>query len=242
MKKLILSFALLAFTAQVTQAQWGNRKVEGNGNMTTVSRSVGDYDRISLEGFMDVELVKGNEGSLKIEAEENLQEYIITEVNDGQLEISVKRGTNLEPSRNRNIKVTVPFENLEEVNLTGSGDIYSSEVITAENFETSLTGSGDIKLPVKAKNARATITGSGDIELKGSANDFTCKVTGSGDISAFDFQCERVQATVIGSGDIKVYATEELQANIPGAGDIEYRGNPKKEDFKTLGAGSISKK
>ena len=242
MKKLILSLVFLAFTAQATQAQWGNRKVEGNGKMTTVFRSVSEYNGVSLEGFMDVELVRGNEGSLKVEAEENLQEYIITEVNNGQLEISVQRGTNLKPSQNRSIKVTVPFEDLEEVKLTGSGDIYSSAVINAENFETSLTGSGDIKLPVKAKNARANITGSGDIELEGSANDFVCKVTGSGDISAFNFECERVKATIIGSGDIQVYATEELQANIPGAGDIEYRGNPKKEDFKTLGVGSISKK
>lgn len=241
MKKLILSLTLLAFTAQTTQAQWSNRKVEGNGKMTTQSRTVPDYDEVSLEGFMDVELVSGTEGALKVEAEENLHEYIVTEVNDGQLEISVKRGINLELSDNATIKVIVPFKDLEQVSLTGSGDIYSSEVIKTENFTTSLTGSGDIKLPLMVKNAKATVTGSGDIELTGSATDFACKVTGSGDINAFDLKCEHVLATVVGSGDIKVYATEALQANIPGAGDIQYRGNPKKEDFKTIGVGTISK-
>ncbi len=244
MKKIIstLFVSLLCITA--TQAQWwqGTEEVKGNGNMTTQTRTVSDYDAVSLIGSMDVELVKGREGSLKIEAEENLQQHITTEVSGGRLKISVEKGYSLEPSRNHSIKVTVPVTDLEEVSLTGSGDIVSNEMITSDNFAIKITGSGNVRLPLKARNTSASITGSGDIDLAGSSTDFDCKVTGSGDISAFDFECENVQATVTGSGDIQVYASESLRASVPGSGDIEYRGNPKKEDFKTFGVGSVSKR
>lgn len=243
MKKSIFIFLAAILSTYGSQAQWwqGQKTIEGNGKMTSANRSTSNYDALDLTGSMDVQLVSGTEGNLRIEAEENLLEYIVTDVEGGKLRISTKKGYNLEPSRNKEIKIIVPFRDLSEVSLTGSGDIFSSEVITADNFETTITGSGDIKLPVRAKNAGASITGSGDIELSGSGNDFNCKVTGSGDIQAFDFKCERVDAVVIGSGDIHVFATEELRAKIPGAGDIVYKGNPQKEDFKTLGVGSISK-
>ncbi|GAB2772345.1 head GIN domain-containing protein [Salinimicrobium soli] len=244
MKKSILLLALLAFSYNSANAQWwqGNKEIDGNGKMTKETRNVGSYDEVSLLGSMDVELVAGKEGRLEIEAEENLLEYIVTEVKGDQLKISTKKGYNLDPSRNMKLKVTVPVEEISSVSLVGSGDIYSTRTLKAENFEASLTGSGNIKLPVEAANARANVTGSGDIELKGSATDFQCNVTGSGDIAAFEFKCQNVKATLIGSGDIQVYASEVLKATIPGAGDIEYKGNPKKEDFKTMGIGSISKR
>lgn len=244
MKKLISTLIVGLLCVTVTNAQWwqGTKKIEGNGNMLTKSRSIADYDAISLIGSMDVELVKGTEGNLKVEAEENLQQYITTEVSDGRLKISTEKGYSLEPSRNKSIKITVPVSDLEEVSVTGSGDIVSNQMITAEDFAVKITGSGNVKLPLQARNTSASITGSGDIELEGSSVDFDCKVTGSGDISAFDFKCENVQATVTGSGDIKVYATESLKASVPGSGDIEYRGNPKKEDFKSFGTGSVTKR
>lgn len=244
MKKLFLTLAVVALSIQSTQAQWwkGSKEIEGNGKMTTESRSVSEYDQVALLGSMKVQLVAGKEGKLKVEAEENLMEYILTEVEGDKLKIYVEEGYSLDPSRNMDIKVTVPFESLDAVILTGSGDIFSSDEIKAENFDIKITGSGDIKLPLTVKNASASITGSGDIELRGSAKDFDCKVTGSGDISAFDFKSETVSATVTGSGDIQVYASEEIKAKIPGSGDIEYKGNPKKEDFRTMGSGEVTKK
>lgn len=243
MKKLLFTI-VIALSFQTTQAQWwaGSKEIEGNGNMSTQTRSVSNYDEVALLGSMDVKLVSGREGKIKVEAEENLMEYILTEVEGDQLKISVQKGYSLDPSRNMNIRITVPFETLDGVTLTGSGDISSTDEIKSENFEIKMTGSGDIKLSVAAKNTRAGITGSGDITLRGTTNDFECKVTGSGDISAFDFKAERVNATVTGSGDIQVYASEEIRAKVPGSGDIEYKGNPKKEDFRTMGSGDITKK
>lgn len=243
MKKFIATLFIGLLCITTTQAQWwqGTKKVDGNGKMVTNTRSVSDYNSVALTGSMDVILVKGREGNLKVEAEENLQQHIITEVNGGSLKISVEKGYSLNPSRNHDITITVPFTDIEGVSLTGSGDIRSSDVVKAENFRINITGSGNVRLPLEARNTSASITGSGDLDLSGSSVDFDCKVTGSGDISAFDFRCKNVSAMVTGSGDIQVHASESLKASTPGSGDIEYRGNPKKEDFRTMGSGSITK-
>ena len=106
-------------------AQWfGGKTIKGNGKMTTENRNTSSYEGVSLVGSMDVELVAGKEGKLTIEAESNLIEYITTTVENGKLKISVEKGVSLDPSNNKKIKVTVPFEEIEEVTLTGSGDIW----------------------------------------------------------------------------------------------------------------------
>ena len=243
MKRQFLTLLLVAFSLQAAHAQWwtGSKKVNGNGDLTTETRSVGSYDQVALEGNMDVQLVAGSEGNLSIQAESNLMEYILTEVSGGRLKISVERGINLNPSRNRGIKVIVPFESLDGVSLTGSGDLYTSDRIRARDFEIRLTGSGDMLLELESGYVDAKLTGSGDISLKGKAENFSCTVTGSGDFDAYDLEAETADARVLGSGDIQLHASRELKASVSGSGDIRYRGNPEREDFKTHGSGSVSK-
>ncbi|MDT0685805.1 head GIN domain-containing protein [Autumnicola psychrophila] len=239
----IAILVLIALTLSFTSANaqwWGNDKIKGNGKVVTDNRSTPDYDEVQLVGFMNVELVAGTEGRLKVEAESNLQEYIITEVSGGILKISVEKGVQIDPSRGNEIKITVPFEDLEGVSLTGSGDIWTRDKIKASNFSSSVTGSGDMNLDLNVENLEGAITGSGDVNFKGTANTFKCKVTGSGDFEAYDLKARFVEATVSGSGDVMVNVSEKLTARVSGSGDISYKGNPEKEDFKTSGSGSVS--
>ncbi|MCF4102813.1 DUF2807 domain-containing protein [Gillisia sp. M10.2A] len=243
MKKLLLLASLIVLSTNISCAQgWRNSKrITGNKDLTSTTRSVGEYNAVSVYGPMDVELVAGNEGTLKIEAESNLIEYITTQVEGGNLKIAIERGVNLQASRNMSIKITVPFKDIEAVRLTGSGDIWNTDVIKSQEFQVEVTGSGDITLDLKADTVIGGITGSGDITFKGDTNRLKCSVKGSGDFKAFNLNANDVKASVTGSGDIEIMATQELKASVSGSGDITYKGNPEKQDFKTSGSGSVSK-
>lgn len=243
MKKIIPILSIVLLYATTANAQWwgSSEKIKGNNEMTQQTRSVGDYDQISVSGMMEVELVSGQEGKIQVEAESNLMEYIETEVNNGHLKISVKKGVNLQPSNNNKIKLVVPFEDINKVALTGSGEIFNSNEIKSRDFEVSLTGSGNINLLLVSQNLEGKLTGSGDVNLRGKAENFDVRVTGSGDFKAFDLRSRIVHAAVMGSGDIEVNPEEELNARITGSGDITYSGNPSKQDFKSTGSGSVSK-
>lgn len=242
MKNAIILFCLVLMGTTNMNAQWwGSKKVNGNGNMVSDTRKTSSYDKVALVGSIDVRIVEGKEGNLKVDAESNLQEYILTEVKDGTLKISVEKDVSLNPSRNMEITVTVPVEDIDALSVTGSGDVSNSGVLKADDLKISVTGSGDIMLNVAANELSGAITGSGDIKLSGNADEFSCKVTGSGDFMAYNLKAKNVEAGVSGSGDIQVSASESLKARVSGSGDISYRGNPEKQDFKTSGSGAISK-
>lgn len=240
MKKLItLSIILLASTQ--IQAQWWGKTVKGNGEITTETRTVGSYNAISVAGFFDVMLIAGEEGQLTIEGESNLLEFIETEVSGGTLKIKVENKQNLKTSWGKDIRIIVPFRDIERVSLSGSGEIMSNDLIKATTFEVSVSGSGDVTLEVEANRTQSRVTGSGDLSLKGFTRDHDLKVTGSGDIDAGRFIAENVDAQVTGSGDIRVACEKSIKARVTGSGDIEYVGNPTKQDTKVAGSGDISR-
>ncbi|WP_047414310.1 head GIN domain-containing protein [Cellulophaga sp. Hel_I_12] len=239
MKNLALAtLTLLLFTS--CSAQWGN-KIKGNGNITTIKRSVGNYDALDMTGFFDVEFIDGKEGAISLTGEENLLAYIVTEVKDGKLILKTKKGYNLQTSKRAGIKITVPVEEINAVYLSGSGDISSRTTLKSDSFSTTISGSGDITLDLLVLALKTTISGSGDIDVSGTAERFEVSISGSGDIDAFNLKAKEVSVQISGSGDVDVTATENFKARVSGSGDINYRGNPSKVDTKSSGSGSISK-
>ncbi|HEA21223.1 hypothetical protein LCGC14_0789430 [marine sediment metagenome] len=240
MKKVAVLSLVVLVTASCA-GQWG-KGVNGNGNSVSIERNVDEYDEISVSGWFDVDLVSGKEGALTIEGEENLLEYIITEVKNGKLVIKQEKGINLKPSISKQgIRITVPVESIEALNLSGSGDIVGKMTLKTSDFKTAMSGSGDITLDLETSSISASMSGSGDMNLSGTTTDFEAAISGSGDIKAYDLVADNVEATVSGSADIKVTANKMLKARVSGSGDISYRGNPTKVDTKTSGSGDISK-
>lgn len=216
-------------------------RIKGNGQLATKTVTTEDYEKVSVAGFFDVNLVSGNEGKITVEGESNLIEHLKIESVGGVLKIATQPGKKLSTTHGMGIKITVPFESISGVSLSGSGDVKGKSTIKAGTFETALTGSGDLTLDVEADTVEAAVTGSGDLVLKGKADTLRCDVTGSGDLNAYGLQSVKVQSQVTGSGDCKVFCTGELEGRVSGSGDIHYKGDPKKTDNKVSGSGSISK-
>ena len=237
-KKIILTSLILTLTFAVNAQNWfGSKKIKGNGNVVTVTRTTSDYDGVSVGGSFDVVLVKGKEGKITIEGEENIIPYIETEVSGNTLKIKYKKNTNIRTTRR--LTVTVPYQSIESVALGGSGKISSDTIIKTESFNVSLGGSGDINVKVNADTVKANIGGSGNINLEGKANNFKCSIAGSGSIKAYGLETVELKANVAGSGSIKATVKSKISAKLVGSGSVYYKGNPKHINSKSVGSGDI---
>lgn len=243
MKKSIQLLVCGAFLVTfLASAQWSsNDKKKGNGNVVTETRTTSDYDAIKISGSFDVDLVAGQEGKIILKGEENLLSAIKVEVEDNVLKVYVERNSNIRPSIGKKIQVTIPFDKISEVNLSGSGNIQSKNVIKNDKFLAKLSGSGNFNLAVDSNNLELNLSGSGNVRLKGNANNFTTKLSGSGDIDTTELQSKIVDVNVSGSGNSKINCKESLTARVSGSGNIKYTGNPEKRDVKVSGSGNISK-
>ena len=234
---IIKSFALVILMT-VASVQIQAQRVKGNGKIIEKTRQVGNFESLGVSGSFDVVLVKGQEGKIELSVEENLEPYLVTEVEGGTLKVRWKKGTNIRSTKNT--KVTVHFEEIGGVALAGSGDIISRDVLTTEKMKIALAGSGDIRLELNAGAVSSDVSGSGDIELNGTCKSFEAAVAGSGDIEGYELKAETADLKISGSGTIHANVEKEIVARISGSGNIRYKGNPKIEDIKVSGSGNVS--
>jgi hypothetical protein len=242
MKKLLKSvlYCSLLFTT-IANAQWYSKNsIKGNGKIITEKRVTADYDEIKIAGFFDVELVSGKEGNISIQGEENLLQYIKTETENGVLKVFTEKKSNI--STNKKILITIPFENINAVSLSGSGNLSTKTTIKTNKFKTNLAGSGDITLTVVAIEIEADLSGSGTLILKGNTDSLMTKLVGSGDVNTADLKSKNADVSVTGSGDVTLNCSNNLKARVSGSGDIYYTGNPKTKDANVNGSGDITQK
>lgn len=243
MKKTIQLFVLGALLISfIGSAQWSsNNTIKGNGNVVSETRTTPDYDLIKVSGSFDVDLVAGKEGKIIIKGDENLISSVKVEVEDNTLKIYIEKGAGIRPRIGKKIQITIPFEKISELNLSGSGNIQSKDVIKNDKFLVKLSGSGKFNLAVDTNALDLNLSGSGNVHLKGTTTNFTTKLSGSGAIDAVNLKSKNVDVNVSGSGNSRVTCNESLTARVSGSGNIKYSGNPEKRDVKVSGSGNISK-
>ncbi|HRP31968.1 MAG TPA: head GIN domain-containing protein [Agriterribacter sp.] len=211
--------------------------IQGNGNKTAESRQVGKFHSVRLTGPMNVQLIQGADNALEIEAEENIIPYIETNVDEGKLTIKYKDGVHINNREDITVRVTLP--QLQEADITGSGDITSETKLTGrDEIELAITGSGNMNLELDAPSVEAKITGSGDIFLSGQTRDIECTSTGSGKIDATALKAENAVVKTLGSGEVHVFASIKLDATVNGSGDITYKGGAS-VNSKIHGSGTV---
>lgn len=210
--------------------------VRGSGDVVSESREVAGFEHVVLRGSGSVVIdVTGTE-SLTIEAEDNLLEYLTTDVDGGVLELDTSRSI----SPTEEITYTITAAVLESVTISGSGDI-TAVGVGGERLDADISGSGELHLPnVDVREILADLSGSGTIEISGSADELRVSISGSGDFEGADLTAEAADVTVSGSGDAAVNVTERLDADVSGSGTIRYFGNPS-VDATTSGSGDIER-
>lgn len=212
--------------------------IKDEGVIVTKERTLSPYNQIVSTGSFDVVLTEGEVGKVKIEASENIEPYILTEISGGILTISMKSNKSYE-FRSK-ILVYIPVnQSLNKISLTGSGDMDLKFPLKVNNLECVVTGSGDVDLNLISEETNLFIGGSGDIDIKGVTEKFKLGIGGSGDIDAKNFKAEIVEAKIMGSGDIQVNAKSEVNASIFGSGNIVIYGNPQKRNTQIKGSGNI---
>jgi len=230
----LLLCALLAFA----KADASGKSVKGSGPVKTEKRSAGAFNAIDLNVSGEVYIKEGKDYSIEVEAQQELLQILLTEINGPALEIKYPKGTNVRNAEPVKVYVTLP--SVHRLEVAGSGTIYAQDALHTEGLQLQVSGSGNIELAnITATDIRANIAGSGNIVLKkGDANSENIQITGSGNIDSRGLRVANATTQISGSGSARVQAQEKLDVTIAGSGDVYYTGKAKVTK-KIAGSGSV---
>jgi hypothetical protein len=208
--------------------------VNGNGPIVSVDLDMPTIDGVHLAMSGQVFITQGSEQSIRIEAKQNIIDELELNVNNGLWVIDTDRCV-------RDVddfKVFITMADINELSLSGSGDIVGENFFEVNDIILRIVGSGDMDLGLNADDIEADITGSGNMILEGSGDSLDTRISGSGDVRAFNLEVNRAKFDITGSGDGEITVFDELDVRISGSGDVKYKGNPE-VDVVITGSGRV---
>ncbi len=214
-------------------------QVRGSGNVITEERTVSGFTGLDISGAIRVELWQDSVYSVKVEADDNLQEYVEVTMEGSKLRIKNKYNSNISPSKRIVVHVYAP--SLSSFDVSGASSIKGNTIITSEKeVDLDLSGASSISLEVKAPKIDIDLSGASNVTLQGETRDLSIEGSGSIDVEALDLLAENVRVDISGASSVKTYASVKLDAELSGASKIRYKGNAVLNS-RTSGASSIKK-
>ncbi len=232
--KYLVIAVLIITTSSIASCQF-RKTVYGDGDVVKKERSTENFTGVKVSTGIDVYLSQGDNLSITVQADENLHEYISTEVRNDVLHVFTD--ANIRRAEMKRVYVTA--KDIKYLSTSSAGDIIGETPVRTDDLILNVSSAGDIKLEVFADNVEVDISSSGDVTLSGEADSLEGDLSSAGDLNAYNFIVREAELNVTSAGDADIYVTERLNARASSAGDINYKGNPKYVDARSSSAGGI---
>ena len=237
--KNVFLFSLLILVFASGCREIAGRRVRGSGNITTDSRSASGFHSIDVSGAIEVYVKQDSSTSVKVEADDNLLEYIEIYTDNSTLVIRTQNGVRLRPSNK--IKVYVSNQSYKEFEVSGASSIHSeNEINSVEALRVDLSGASNGKLEFNAPKISVDLSGACDLTIRGKTKDFDAGASGASEIRCFDLLAENTEVEASGASSAEVYASVKLAGSASGASHIKYKGNAT-TSISTSGASGVNK-
>lgn len=195
--------------------------IKGNNATRVESRTLAGFTAIDYMMEGDVEIRKAAYHEIVIEGNSNQIEALKTKVTNGKLKIYSERCL-----KNTDFAFVIYTPELENVKLSGSGDLVVRDDFYSPEMAFDVSGSGSIRASAESSSkVRAKLSGSGKLHLEGACDIFEGQISGSGKINAFALVSNTANCSVSGSGNMEIFVTNTLNADISGSGTIKHKGS-----------------
>lgn len=198
------------------------------------------FNAITLEGASSFVLIPSTQNKVELIIEtEDIMDYIKINVENKQLFINTT-GKNKNISKiSSKLIFKIYFKSIQRVEFEGAGKLTTEGTIKAQKLVAKLKGAGSMNLKINSYNFTGRMNGAGSLTVKGKCENSNLKLSGVGSIKASQLNSKKTVAMVNGIGQIKVFASKLLEAEVNGIGSIYYAGKPVTRNFSTNGLGSI---
>lgn len=208
------------------------------------TRDVATFKKLGFAGSGILYLKQGSTQKVELEGSQEILDKYETKVEGDKLSIKPKdRWSDWSWGEKDKITVYITVKDIEAIGVAGSGDLIGQTLLTSNELDLKVSGSGSMKVEVNvAGDLEADVSGSGDIEVKGTAASFDSDISGSGDVNASVKISGESTFSIAGSGKIIIDGSSKaLETRISGSGSIRGENfEVEKCTVKVAGSGNVS--
>lgn len=234
--KLLLTI-ILGFAAGIGIAAAGN-------SYKTENRNVSNFNAVKVSTGIDLFITMGTTESVKIVADDDIIDELITEVKDGTLKIYMKQSNNWFNwnTGNQTRKAYVTVKELQAIDASSGSDVRSENTLKGEDLKVRSSSGSDIEIDVYYKNVWLDTSSGSDAKISGKTKTFEAEASSGSDIKAQELESKICKVSVSSGSDATVNVTDELYAKASSGADVRYYGNPQVKDIDESSGGDVSHK
>jgi hypothetical protein len=217
-----------------------NVEVVGDGNFKSEQRNRSSFSGVFVDSDMKVFLSSSEQQKIIVEADSNLLSYLVTDVTDGILNVSVKPNFRVVPRQPVRVILGVASDDFEIEIVNGARVIADSLTLdtlnvsvygVSEFFGSNMTcsrvdlfseGSTEIRMEGEFEVVSVRQKGSGNLRFTGYSVFGDLLLAGSGKLDARNMVMDNADIRLYGSGLVFCNVPEVLDAKIDGSGRIYY--------------------
>ncbi len=195
--------------------------LRGSGNIRSETRNIGNFGQVIVSGDARVYITQGERPSLVVEVDDNLLEYVRTEVDDFSLRLGFA-GTVGGYAPTQPLTFHVTARRLRGLELDGAGSIEATN-INAPRLVVEISGGGRVRLTGKVEEQLVTVSGAGAYDAAGTETE-TARVRINGSGAALVRASDTLAARLNGNGRISYYGQPQVSRDITGPGQVKHIG------------------
>ena len=221
MKNFPIVLVLAAFVLFITACQ--KETITPSTEITTVEKNITDFNALEVAGDFEVFITAGSATeSVRVEANENLQEFITIETDGNTLEIKMKGNINI--NGNETTKVYLSTKEIIDYKVAGDAVIQLENELVANKVNIDLAGDGKINGMVDIQEITATIAGDAQLNLSGQVEAFNLKVAGDGRVKDYDLVCQKLDVELAGESEVFLTVIETINVTAAGESILHFKG------------------
>lgn len=211
----------------------------GSGNMVTRTEDVASFSKLKVSGAFYIEVVPGSaEQRVQVTADDNIMEDVLVSVEDGELEIKMRSGTNYD---NVYPKVIINIASLEKISTSASAKVQVKNTLKSSGkIQLETSSAGNIIADVDAPSIDADASSGSTIELSGRTKNYNAQGSSGSTINSAELLSENTDVQASSGASAKVHASVSLKAQASSGGSVNYKGAAAVSSKESSG-GSISK-
>lgn len=212
-----------------------------DGSDKTEIRNVKDFTEIKVSTGIDLFLKMGDTEEVKVVADDEIIDNLITEVSNGELRIYMKKTNWFNwNGMTKTRKVYVTVKELNRIEASSGSDVRSENTLTGESLVIEASSGSDVFLDMIFKNISVSTSSGSDAKLTGKAKTLKAEASSGSDINARELSTSVCYVNASSGSDITVTVSDELVARASSGSDIRYYGNPGIKDTDESSGGDIS--
>ena len=198
--------------------------ITSSGPLKTETRQLEYFNTIDISGFTDVYITRDLSKPLSatITCGRNLLGQIVTDVDNGTLNIENQNVCNWVRKFNQRTKITLNIHDLALIRTTQDAAIIGSDLLILDVVKIINEGSNNIYLYLDAVQLSVVSKLQGDISIDGSADVLVAYCENLGKMNLEGCRGDFVFVNHHGKNDIKVQAYKELEVLIYNSGNVYY--------------------